>query len=91
MFHYHYLCLTRGKALDEFLSEEKPFFIIVFIGGRVGYWNRFMLTAQVIDRTVTNQRETPRLEVLDVMNVGAVVPKGDETILNDVGSEVLIV
>ena len=50
-----------------------------------------MLTAQVIDRTVTNQRETPRLEVLDVMNVGAVVPKGDETILNDVGSEVLIV
>ena len=91
MFHYHYLCLTRGKALDEFLSEEKPFLIVVFIVGRGGYWNRLVLTAEVVDRAVTNQREAPRLEVLDVMEFGAVVPERDETILNDVGREVLVV
>lgn len=91
MFHNYDLCLTRGKTLDELFCDEETFLIVVFFFGKVGYRDRLMLTAEVVDRAVAHHCEAPGFEVLDVMEVGAVVPERDETILNDVGSEVLVV
>lgn len=91
MFHNHYLCLTGGEFLNQLSGEEKTFLIEVFlILRRVGR-NRFMLAAEVVDSAITNQGEAPRVGVLDILERGTVVPDGDETILNNVGSEVLVV